>query len=367
MNIPFIDFRFDNDLRSEILNSISDVIDSKSYVLGENVSHFENEYSKINNIKYTIGVSSGLDALIISLKALNIGEGDEVIVASNAYVASWLSISRVGAKIVPVEPDPNTFNIDTNKIEDKITNKTKAIMPVHLYGQPCDMDKIEFIAKKYSLYIVEDNAQSHLAKFNSKNTGTFGLINATSFYPTKNLGAIGEAGCITTNDKSLRDFVIKYRNYGSSQKYVNEILGSNSRLDEIQAAILNVKLKYLNDFNLKRINIANKYNSILSSLEFIKIPNIGNSCEHVYHLYVLKAGNRDRLQKYLREKGIGTSIHYPIPPHLQNAYKNLNFKRGDFPISEKLADETISIPIYPGLNDSEIEYVTDQIIKFYKN
>ena len=367
MKIPFINFDQQNRLiRDEILESVKKLFDSKNYVLGSNVSEFETKYSEINNTKYSIGIGSGLDALIISLKALNIGKGDEVIIASNAYIASWLSISNVSATIVPVEPDSETFNIDINKIEEKITQKTKVIMPVHLFGQSCEMNKIMDIAKKYNLYVVEDNAQAHLAKYDSKNTGTFGKINATSFYPTKNLGAIGEAGCITTDDKDLRDFVLSYRNYGSSKKYVNDIIGTNSRLDEIQAGILKVKLKYLQKWNSDRKSIALKYNIFLSTCEDVKIPKKLNNCDHVYHLYVIQTNKRDELQQYLTQNGIGTSIHYPIPPHLQKAYSDLRYKKGDFPIAEKLANTSLSLPIYPGLSNFDIEYICNTVIKFFK-
>lgn len=368
MKIHFINFDQQNKfIREKILESVKKLFDSKYYVLGSNVLDFETNYSEINKSKYSIGVGSGLDALIISLKALRIGKGDEVIVASNAYIASWLSISNVGAKIIPVEPDPETFNIDANKIEEKITSKTKAIMPVHLFGQPCEMDKIMNIAKKHKLYVVEDNAQAHLAKYNSKITGTFGKINGTSFYPTKNLGAIGEAGCVTTDDKDLNDFVRSYRNYGSSKKYVNDIIGSNSRLDEIQAAILNVKLNFIKEWNINRKSIASKYDKLLSKCNFVKTPKRLDKCDHVYHLYVIQTDKRDELQKYLTQNGIGTSIHYPIPPHLQKAYSELGYKLGDFPIAEKLAKTSLSLPMYPGLIDSEIQYICNTVIKFLKN
>ncbi len=368
MKISFINFDNQNILiRDEILESVKKIFDSKYYVLGSNIIDFESNYSKINESKYSIGVGSGLDALIISLKALNIGKGDEVIIASNAYIASWLSISNVGATIIPVEPCSDTFNIDVNKIENMISSKTRVIMPVHLFGQSCEMDKIMSIANNNNIYVLEDNAQAHLAKYNSKNTGTFGKINATSFYPTKNLGAIGEAGCVTTDDKDLKDFVMSYRNYGSSKKYINDIIGTNSRLDEIQAGILNVKLKYLQKWNNDRKNIALKYDRFLSTCDYVKTPKKLEKCDHVYHLYVIQSDKRGQLQRYLAQNGIETSIHYPIPPHLQKAYSPLGYKQGDFPIAEKLAKTSLSLPIYPGLGDIEIQYICDKIIKFFKN
>ena len=366
MKIPFISFDVQNKLiRENVLIEFKNVLDSNNYVLGNNVLNFEKAYSKINSIKHAIGVGSGLDALIICLKSLNIKQGDEVIVASNAYIASWLSISNVGAKIVPVEPDLDTFNIDSNKIEEKITVNTKVIMPVHLFGQSCEMDKIMALAEKYSLHIVEDNAQAHLARYNSKYTGTFGTINATSFYPTKNLGAIGEAGCITTSNDSLKEFCVAYRNYGSSEKYINDMIGTNSRLDELQAAILNLKLKYLKEWTEERQAIALKYDKILSEVNEIKIPKKSSKCEHVYHLYVIRTKKRDQLQRHLTANGIGTSIHYPIPPHLQKAYHHLRFKKGDFPIAEKSANQSLSLPIYPGLKLSDQKEVVRVIKDFF--
>ena len=365
MIIPFFSFKYFDKKRSEILKSVSIVFDSKYYVLGQNVLKFEKKYSELNEIKNAVGVSSGLDALIICLKALNIGKGDEVIVASNAYIASWLSISAVGAKIVPVEPDYNTFNIDANKIRSKINSKTKVIMPVHLFGQSCQMDEIMKIGKKYNLYVIEDNAQAHLASYKGKFTGTFGNINATSFYPTKNLGAIGEAGCITTNDNNLADYSKSYRNYGYSKKYECNIKGGNFRIDEIQASILNVKIKYLEELTKERIYLAEIYDNNLKSISNIEIPYKDPSSVHVYHLYVIRTDKRDELKKYLIKNGVETLIHYPIPPHLQLAYKNLGYKKGDFPIAEKISETSLSLPIYPGLKKKEVLYICDKISKFF--
>lgn len=367
MKTPFLSFDFQIDPhQDELINSIISVINSKWYVLGKNVTEFEKNYSKLNGINHTVGVGSGLDALIISLKALNISKEDEVIVASNAYIASWLAITNVGAKIIPVEPDLRTFNLDANKIEEKITSKTKAIMPVHLFGQPCEMDKIMSIAKKNNLYVVEDNAQAHLAKYNNQITGSFGNINATSFYPTKNIGAIGEAGCITTENAKLFEYATKYRNYGSSEKYFCDIIGFNSRLDELQAAILNVKLKYIEKWTLERQMIAKKYDQLLSKNSKITVPYIDSKAQHVYHLYVIKVDKRDQLQEFLKEKGIGTAIHYPIPPHLQKAYAHLGYNKGDFPIAEELANTSLSLPLYPGLKDDNLIYISNSINEFFK-
>ena len=366
MKIPFISFESQlKENKTQLINNIESVLDSQWYVLGKNVKEFENKYKTLSRVKYASGVGSGLDALIISLKALNISKGDEVIVASNAYIASWLSITNVGASIVPVEPNEKTFNIDVNKIEEKITPNTKVIMPVHLYGQPCEMDKIMDIAKKYKLFVIEDNAQAHLAKFKGKITGSFGDINATSFYPTKNIGAIGEAGCITTDNIKHAEFTNKFRNYGSSEKYICDLIGTNSRLDELQASILNVKLDYIEHWTRQRIEIANLYTQRLTNL--VETPFVNSNCTHVYHLYVIKTDKRDELKEFLQQKGIGTAIHYPIPPHLQKAYSHLNFKKGDFPIAEKLANQSLSLPIYPGLSNDQVNYICDSIIEFFKS
>jgi dTDP-4-amino-4,6-dideoxygalactose transaminase len=365
--IPFNSFKKHNQLfKEQILSSLERVFDSEWYVLGNEVKGFEKEYSVVTEAKYTVGVASGLDALIIALKALDIKPEDEIIVPSNTYIASWLAVSAVNAKIVPVEPDPRTFNICPESIVQAITKNTKVIMPVHLYGQSSNMVAIMTIAKQYNLFVVEDNAQSQLATWNGKFTGSFGDINATSFYPTKNLGAIGEAGAITTNNNGYRDFVITYRNYGSKEKYINEIKGVNSRIDELQAAILNVKLTYLKEFTRERQLIAQRYHSNLKDLSQIELPFVCNEAEHVYHLFVVKSDKRDELAAFLNRNEIQTGIHYPVPPHLQKAYLDLGYKKGDFPIAEKLSKTILSLPLYPGLSFEEVDFVCDKIKSFYK-
>lgn len=368
MIIPAFSFEQQNDdCNQDLIQSFNKVLTSNYYVLGKELKKFEKTFSSKSKVEYAIGVGSGLDALTIALKSLGIGLNDEVIVASNAYIASWLSITNVGAKIIPVEPDPNTFNIDADKIEDNISDRTKVILPVHLFGQPCDMSKIMRIANKHNLFVVEDNAQSQFATFGGKMTGSFGKINATSFYPTKNIGALGEAGCITTNDRALQDFCSAFRNYGSKTKYVSEIIGTNSRLDELQASFLNVKIKYVDRWIKQRNRIAKSYYKNLKSIENLELPVIHENATHVFHQFVVKTSKRDNLKKYLAKKGIDTIIHYPIPPYLQKAYMMLNFKKGDFPISEKLANQSLSLPIYPGLNDRQIEYICDSIIDFFRH
>lgn len=364
--VPFNNFDYQDSLYKDlILKKIESIINSKYYVLGENTLRLEEEYSQLNDVKFTIGVSSGLDALIIALRSLEISSGDEIIVPSNTYIATWLAISSVGAKIVPVEPDIKTYNLDPSKIESLITSKTKAIMPVHLYGQSCNMTGLMEIAKKYNLFVIEDNAQAHLSKWEGRFTGTFGHINATSFYPTKNLGAIGEAGAITTNDKLLAEFSKTYRNYGSKEKYINLIKGVNSRIDEMQAGILRVKLPYLDSLTADRVKIAALYSKLLIGVGDIVVPFILNGAKHVFHLYVVRTSRRDELASFLNDRGIGTSIHYPIPPHLQEAYKELNYKKGDFPIAEELALTSLSLPLFPGMTEDQIELVVKNIKSFF--
>lgn len=367
MNIPFLSFsETHSQVKSDILEQFEKFYDSNSYVLAENTFEFEKEYAYFNKVNYCIGVSNGLDALHLSLKALNIGRGDEVLVPSNTYIATVLAISYVGATPVFVEPKQETFNIDPSLIESSISSKTKAIMPVHLYGQSCEMTEIMQIANKYGLHIVEDNAQSQGATYNSTMTGAFGVVNATSFYPTKNLGALGEAGAVTTNDSVIKEKILALRNYGSREKYVNEIIGYNNRIDECQAAFLRIKLRKLNEWTGNRQSIANLYDKNLQDIEEIKIPQIAPNATSVYHLYVIKTLQRDKLKDYLLSKGIGTAIHYPIPPHLQSAYTNLNFKKGDFPIAEELADTSLSLPLYIGMTELQIKYIVDNIRSFFE-
>ena len=368
MKIPFLSFEAQNKVvKKDILDVVEKVFDSNWYVLGNSVTTFENKYAEFNGTKHCIGVANGLDALYISLRALGIGKGDEVILPSNTYIASWLAVSMVGAKPVPVEPDLHTYNINPNLIEAAITNKTKAVMPVHLYGQACEMDKIMQIAGKNNLLVIEDNAQAQGATFNDKITGSFGNANGTSFYPGKNLGALGDAGAITTNNDKLNTDIRTLRNYGSQKKYYNDIKGYNSRLDELQAAILQVKLRQLTKWTSERQDIADIYTKELNGVGDVLIPEVAARATHVYHLYVIRTKHRDKLQEYLTKKGIGTLIHYPLPPHLQAAYKELKYKKGKFPISEEIADSALSIPLYTGLNNAQVEYVISTINDFFEN
>jgi dTDP-4-amino-4,6-dideoxygalactose transaminase len=338
------------------------VLRSGWYVLGNEVSEFEKEFAEYTGRRYCVGLNSGLDALIMSVRALGIGKGDEVIVQANTYIATVLGITENGATPVFVEPD-EYFNIDASKIEEAITDKTKAIMVVHLYGQASNMLSIVEIAKKHNLYIIEDCAQSHGASYKGQMTGTFGISGCFSFYPTKNLGAFGDAGAIVTDDKDFADKIRMMRNYGSKVKYHNDIEGLNSRLDEMQAALLRVKLTHLKELNDERNKIANMYDKGIKNVK-IELPTVRQGSDSIYHQYVIKCKERDVLQKFLLENDIQTQIHYPIPPHLAKCYEYLGHKTGDYPITECYANEVLSLPIYTGMRDEEVEYVIGKLNEF---
>jgi dTDP-4-amino-4,6-dideoxygalactose transaminase len=365
MKIPFLNFSpMHSSIKVEMQEAFNRVYESNWFVLGKEVEQFENDYAAFNQVKHTVGLSNGLDALHLALKACSIGVGDEVIVPSNTYIATVLAVSYVGATPVLVEPNKETYNIDPNRIEAAITSKTKAIIPVHLYGQACEMTAIMALAKKYQLIVIEDNAQSQGASFDGKLTGSWGDLNATSFYPGKNLGALGDAGAVTTNSDDLAQKVRVLRNYGSKKKYYNEFIGHNMRMDELQAALLSVKLLKLNEWTSQRQQIAAWYHDALKDLEGIILPSVSVGATHVFHLYVIRTNKRDELQKYLNDKGIGTLIHYPIPPHLQEAYKDLGHKKGDFPIAEEIANKALSLPLWPGITHEEIVLVSNTISAF---
>jgi dTDP-4-amino-4,6-dideoxygalactose transaminase len=367
MKIQFLNLEpVHKQIKSQMQLAFEDVYDSNWFVLGKKLEFFETLYSNFNNVNFTVGVSNGLDALHLSLKIAGIEAGDEVIVPSNTYIATWLSVSFLGAIPVPVEPNMFTYNIDPAKIEAEITSKTKAIMPVHLYGQACDMETIMTLSKKYNIKIIEDNAQSQGATCNGIITGSFGDINATSFYPGKNLGALGDAGAITTNNEIYAKKAKILRNYGSETKYHNDEIGYNMRLDELQAAFLSVKLNYIEEWTKQRQQVASWYNELLCGVGDLILPQVAKNCTHVYHLYVIRTNQRDRLQQYLLENGIGTLIHYPIPPHLQVAYKDSKFLNKKYHIAEDLANTSLSLPLYPGLEYSMVEYVSEKIRLFFR-
>lgn len=340
------------------------VYDSNWFIMGQELAAFEQEYAAYNRTKHAIGVSNGLDALILSLKVLGIGRGDEVIVPSNTYIATLLAVTHVGATPILVEPRMETYNLNPELIEAAITKRTKAIMPVHLYGQACEMDAIMAIANAHELKVVEDNAQAHGATWNGRLTGSFGHCNGTSFYPGKNLGALGDGGAVTTGDSGIAEQIAMWRNYGSKQKYYNEVLGYNNRLDELQAALLRVKLQKLDQWTLQRKEIASWYDEGLRGISSIVLPATASDATHSYHLYVIRALNREALQRYLKSKGIDTLIHYPVPAHMQLAYKNLGYKSGDFPIAEEMARNVLSLPLWPGLKKEEVEYVFEALKSF---
>jgi dTDP-4-amino-4,6-dideoxygalactose transaminase len=368
MKIPYLSFeKINADVRSELTPAFEKFIDSKWYILGESVRSFEESYALFNNTKHCIGVANGLDALILSLKVLNIGPGDEVIVPSNTYIATWLAVSNVGAKPIPVEPNIHTYNINPGLIEEKITPDTKAIMPVHLYGQACEMDAIMEISRKHKLYVIEDNAQSQGAAYNGHLTGSFGDINGTSYYPGKNLGAYGDGGAITTNNAGFDKRARMLRNYGSEKKYYNIEKGMNSRLDELQAALLSVKLKHLNMWNEERKKLAGIYDQELKGIPDLYLPVTAVNATHVYHIYNVRTSRRNELQEYLNSKEIGTLIHYPVPPHLQNAYIESGYQQGVFPNAEIIADTSLSLPLYPGLPEDEMHEIIKNIKHFFNS
>ena len=348
--------------QSEYEEKAIEVLLSGWYVLGHEVSSFEQEFASYTGAKYCAGLASGLDALWIAFRVLGIGSGDEVIVQGNTYIASVMGITINGATPVFVEPD-EYFNIDTSKIEEKITPKTKAILVVHLYGQASDMTPVVELCRKYDLRLVEDCAQAHGAEWNGKQVGTFGDIGCFSFYPSKNLGAFGDAGAIVTNSKDIADEVKIFRNYGSEKRYYNKVVGANSRLDEIQAGFLRVKLSHLDELNEEKKSLCERYSNELNN-EKIILPETRDGATHVWHQYVIRTDCRDDLISYLDEQGIGTIIHYPIPPHLSEAYGYLGLKEGSLPITEKYANTVLSIPLYNGMTKEEQDYVIDKINRF---
>ncbi len=364
MKIPFATFKpLETELDKELRDVFDRVFNYSCYIQGVEDEEFEKAFAEYCDSKYCIGVGNGLDALFLSLKALGIKEGDEVIVPSNTYIATALAVTYVGAIPVFVEPDIRTFNIDPARIEEAITDKTKAIMPVHLYGQPCDMDPIMAIAKKYGLYVVEDCAQAHGATYNGKVIGSFGDVAGFSFYPGKNLGALGDAGATVTNNEELAKNVRALGNYGSDYKYHHIYKGNNSRLDELQAAFLAVKLPHLNKMNEERRRIAQKYIDGVKNEEVI-LPYIPEYANPVWHIFGIRCKRRNELEKFLNEAGIGTNKHYPIPMHLQECYKDFGFKEGDFPIAEEISATELSIPMYYGMTDEEVQYVIDKVNEF---
>ena len=364
MKIPFVTFLpMEKELDEEIREAFERVISRSWYINGVEDESFEKAFAKYCENEYCIGVGNGLDALMLVLKALGIGEGDEVIVPSNTYIATALAVTYAGAKPVFVEPDIRTFNINPKLIESAVTDKTKAIIPVHLYGQPCDMEPIMEVAKQHGLKVVEDCAQAHGATYKGKKVGTFGDAAGFSFYPGKNLGALGDAGAILTNNKELADKVRALGNYGSLSKYHHIYKGHNSRLDKLQAAMLSVKLPHLDRMNAERRRIAALYTDGITNSKVIK-PCVINECVPVWHIYGIRCLEREALENHLNMRGIGTNKHYPIPIHLQECYRELGIPRGALPIAEEISATELSIPMYYGMTDDEIQYVINAINEF---
>lgn len=364
MKVPFVSFiPIENELRNDINSAFERVFNRSWYIEGEEDRLFEGTFANYCGTKYCVGVGNGLDALVLALKALGIGEGDEVIVPSNTFIASALAITYAGAIPVFVEPIISTFNIDPALIESAISDKTKAILPVHLYGQPCDMDSIMEIARKHNLFVVEDCAQAHGATYKGKKVGSFGDVAGFSFYPGKNLGALGDAGAVVTNSQDLAFKIRALGNYGSDYKYHHIFKGNNSRLDEIQAAFLLAKLPHLERMNAERRRVAQLYSQGIKN-EKVIIPSVIDDCVPVWHIYGIRCYERDNLEKYLNEKGIGTNKHYPTSIHLQKCYEDMNIPKGALPIAEEISATELSIPMYYGITDEEVQYVIDTINSF---
>lgn len=350
------------EIKKELKDAVDNVIESNYFIQGKNLAAFEENYAKYCGVKYCIGVGNGLDGITLSLKAIGVEAGDEVIIPSHTFIATALAVSNIGATPVFVEPNTKDYTIDYTKIEEKITNRTKAIIVVHLYGQCADMDNIMQIAKKHNLKVVEDAAQAHGATYKGRKAGSLGDIAEFSFYPGKNLGAFGDGGCVVTNDKELADRVRKLSNYGSSKKYVHDLKGVNSRLDEMQAAILNVKLQYLDKWNKERERIANLYLNGIHNPQIVS-PEVSEYNKHVWHLFVIRVEDRDKFIKYMEEKEIKTLIHYPTAIHKQEAYSE--YSNLDLPLAVEYAKTVVSLPMYYGLTDEEIQYVIDAINNYH--
>ena len=365
MKVPYLDLGpIHDELSDELKATFEKVLNDNSYILGEQCSLFENEFAQYCDARYAIGCGNGLDALYLCLRALEIGAGDEVIVPSNTFIATALAVTYSGATPIFVEPFANSFNIDPARIEERINTKTKAIIPVHLYGRPADMDKTTAIAKKHGIKVIEDAAQAHGAAYKGRKVGSLGDMAAFSFYPTKNLGALGDSGLITTNDSELAIKVAMLRNYGSKEKYVHELLGHNSRLDEVQAAILRIKLRHLDSWNIKRETIARRYFAEIHNPSVVLPQPSDDSYSCVWHIFAVMCEARDLLEQHLYSNGIGTMRHYPIPMHQQKAYESLGIARGALPKAEEISKNELSLPLYYGMSGDKVEYVINTVNEF---
>ncbi len=367
MQIPFLDLKANYlPIKEEILKEIGEVLDNTAYILGSKVFNFEKIFAEAHHVKHCLGLSSGTDGNHLASVVLDIQQGDELIMPANTFIATAWGATLCGAKPVFVDCEPDSYNIDPTLIEKAITSRTKAIVAVHLYGQPANLDPILEIARKYKIALIEDAAQAHLAEYKSKKVGGLADVAAFSFYPGKNLGAYGEAGALTTNDDLLAEKAKKYREHGQSAKYHHETLGHNYRMEAIQGAVLGVKMKYISHFTEQRRLIAAKYKHYLKDIPQLTLPKEMPYAKHVYHLFVVQTDEREKLQQYLQEEGVSTGLHYPIPLHLQNCFKYLDYREGDFPETEKLAKQCLSLPMYPEMTDIQVEYVCEKIINYFK-
>jgi len=369
MKIPFLDLKTQYlGIKDEINTAMDEVLQNTAFILGKSVSDFESAFAKAHNVKFCRGVSTGTDGNHLVLWALGIKPGDEVIIPANTFIATVWGATLCGAKPVFVDCHPDNYNLDVDKIEKAVTSKTRAIVAVHLYGQPADLDEIRKISDKYGIHLVEDCAQAHLSEYKGKKVGGLSEAASFSFYPGKNLGAYGEAGAVTTNNDELAEKFRMMRDHGSPKKYIHTMFGANYRMEGLQGAVLGVKMKYIEKWTEMRRAAASKYNSLLKDIPEIKIPAEMPYSKHVYHLYVIRvdADIRDKFNNYLNENGVSTGLHYPVPLHLQPCFDYLGYKKGDFPESEKLADGCISLPMYPELNDGQISYIAEKIKLFFK-
>lgn len=364
--VPYYDLNsIHNKLRDAFIDKLDAVIQRGDFILGGELENFENAFADYCHVGACTGVGSGLAAIRLALQALGIGKNDEVIVPAHTYIATWLAVSSLDAKVIPVDACPKTMNINLDLLELAISPNTKAIIPVHIYGQMCEMDAIQAFAKKHQLAIIEDFAQAHGGSYKNQMAGSIGDVNATSFYPGKNLGALGDGGAITSNFSDIIQRVKALRNYGTSEKYVHDLQGTNSRLDSLQAAFLNVKLRHLSQWNEERRTIAMQYHQELGEIAALKFQHCPDYIKHVYHLFVIRTNKRNELKRYLNENGIGTLIHYPIPVFQQKAYEKLKIKPEAYPIASDIANEALSLPIYPGLQPEQVSYISTHIKNFF--
>jgi dTDP-4-amino-4,6-dideoxygalactose transaminase len=366
MTIPLVDLKTQFlGIENDVVERMTRVARNANFILGQEVAEFEQAFAHYCQCQHGVGVASGLDAIKLTLRALDIGPGDEVITAANTFIATALAISAVGAEPVLVDIDPDAYNLDPARVSDALTGRTKAIMPVHLYGQPADMDPLLAIARARKLHVIEDASQAHGARYHGRRVGSLGDVAAFSLYPGKNLGAYGDAGVVTTNLPQVAQRLATLRNYGSSVKYYHEELGENSRLDTLQAAVLTVKLQHLDRWNARRREAAARYTERLQGVGDLVLPRVLPNVEHVFHLYVIRTRRREALMKHLQQAGVGCLIHYPVPIHLQKAYAGRGWKKGDFPVTELCADQILSLPIYGEITDPQVDHVVDSIRGFF--